>query len=338
FGTVAEKDGGDLVATLSSETARKGQPISVTGVSDGGQTVTDGLSYDWKISTNGHDWTSVGHDSSFTSGYDLDGKKLEVIVTHSDATETDSTTYLLGTIEGDNREQSHVEQSHKPPVIDTTQIQLTQTGNKTTITGVHVTDADPASAQSYTYSETALHGTMSTKGGSGSLQQINDALGSVTDDSQNNSKIDKVTLTVNDSFGHSDSVTFVFSVGGNSGDKTALTGSDGKDVIVASSHNDQMTGGLGADQFVFAPTNSANADTVTDFTHSQDRLDLRAFSDLVDVASLNDQWVKAHTSVVGQDTLITLNSGNHTDTILLQHVTSALQVGDFIVSPHHAAG
>ena len=342
FGTVAEKEGGDLVAVLDSSSAREGQTIHVTSVTDGGQSVIDLATYDWQVSSDGEHWVDAHGSNGGTSYTPVEADErlsLRLVTTLADDPSGPETTITsLGTVADRDRDGQHV--THKPPVIDTTQILLAQTGNKTTISGVQVTDADSAaSTEIYTYSETALHGTLSgPTTGSGNLQQINAALGSVTDNAQNNSGIEKVTLTVNDSFGHSDSVSFVFSVGGNSGDKTALTGSDGKDVIIASSHNDQITGGLGADQFVFAPTKSDNADTITDFTHGQDRLDLRAFSDLVDVASLSDQWIKAHTSVVGQDTLITLNSGNHTDTILLQHVTSALQVGDFIVSPHHAGG
>ena len=306
-------------------------------------TLTDGTSASqpWTFSAPDHYFDQLAANQTLKLDY-----SVQIDDGHGGVVTTPVTITVTGASEPSptTTREVHGDDSHAPPVIDTTQILLTQTGNKTTVSGVHVMDADPAaSSEIYSYSETALHGTLSgPTTGSGNLQQINTALGSITENSQNNSGIDKVTLTVHDSFDNSDTVNFVFSVGGNPGEKAAaLTGGDGKDVIIASGHDDQMTGGPGADQFVFAPTKSDNADTITDFTHGQDRLDLRAFSDLVDTQSLSDQWIKDHASVVGHDTLITLNlpgPGHHTDTILLQHVTSALQVGDFIVSPHHAAG
>jgi len=217
---------------------------------------------------------------------------------------------------------------------------LSQTGNVTTITGVQVTDADSnAATQTYTYSETSLYGTPATPGSSGSLQQIKDALGSITETAKDNAATETLTLTVSDGHGNSDSVSFVFAVGKNSGDGATLTGGAGRDVIIASSHPDTMTGKAGADQFVFAPTHSGNADIITDFTRSEDHIDLRAYSALVDSLTLNDHWISTHAALTanGQDTLITLDAlgpGKKTDTILLQHVASTLHVGDFIVSPH----
>ena len=55
----------DLVATLDSTTAQQGLAIHVTGVDDGGTTVSTGVSYAWQVSSdNGKDWTTVGTNSS----------------------------------------------------------------------------------------------------------------------------------------------------------------------------------------------------------------------------------------------------------------------------------
>ena len=57
----------DLVATLDSTTAQQGLAIHVTGVTDGGTTVSTGVSYAWQVSSdNGQHWTTVGTNSSFT--------------------------------------------------------------------------------------------------------------------------------------------------------------------------------------------------------------------------------------------------------------------------------
>ena len=86
-----------------------------------------------------------------------------------------------------------------------------------------------------------------------------------------------MTLTVADSFGHTDRVHFIFNQGG-AGPDVALTGTSGKDVIFATGHADTLTGGASADQFVFAPETSPSADTITDFKAGEDHIDLRVFS------------------------------------------------------------
>ena len=87
-----------------------------------------------------------------------------------------------------------------------------------------------------------------------------------------------VTLTVSDGLGHSDTVHFVFSEAGQG--PVTLTGTSGKDVIFATGSDDTLTGGASADQFVFAPGQNPSADTITDFTPGQDRIDLRLFSEV----------------------------------------------------------
>jgi len=112
-----------------------------------------------------------------------------------------------------------------------------------------------------------------------------------------------------------------------------LTGTAAKDVIFATGHDDTLTGGASADQFIFAPAHSHSADTITDFTPGQDHIDLRLFSE---VGSDNiNGWLSTHavqSSTNPADVLITL--GNEALTLKNVAVTS-LQVSDFIVSPHH---
>jgi Ca2+-binding RTX toxin-like protein len=140
-----------------------------------------------------------------------------------------------------------------------------------------------------------------------------------------------VTLNVSDGLGHSDTVHFVFNEAGQG--PVTLAGTSGKDVIFATGFDDTLTGGASADQFVFAPGQNPSADTITDFTPGQDRIDLRLFSE---VGSDNiNGWLATHavqSSTNPADVLITL--GN--EALTLKNVTvTSLHVSDFIVSPHH---
>ena len=168
----------------------------------------------------------------------------------------------------------------------------------------------------------------------GSLTAVNAALhnGIVYDPGNDPSQTDMVTLTVSDGLGHSDTVHFVFNEAGQG--PVTLTGTSGKDVIFATGSDDTLTGGASADQFIFAPTQSHSADTITDFTPGQDHIDLRLFSEVVDSADITG-WLHDHaaqSSTNPADTLITLGD----DTLTLKNVTvTSLHAGDFIVSPHH---
>jgi len=61
---------------------------------------------------------------------------------------------------------------------------------------------------------------------------------------------------------------------GNGADN-ALNGSDGNDTLTGLNGHDALTGGTGADGFVYSGTlAAANSDTVADFVHGSDHLDL----------------------------------------------------------------
>ena len=97
-GTVQEQAGGDLVATFDHSAAQDDVTIHVTKVTDGGITVTTGVTYAWQQSTDGgQHWTTVGTASSFTPGDAQEGKLMQLVVTYADATGTESATYNLGT-------------------------------------------------------------------------------------------------------------------------------------------------------------------------------------------------------------------------------------------------
>jgi VCBS repeat-containing protein len=126
---------------------------------------------------------------------------------------------------------------------------------------------------------------------------------------------------------------FVFAEGGQ--ETVAVNGTSGNDVIHATSANDVLTGGAGADQFVFAPEAKSSSDIITDFTPGQDHIDLRLFSGVVDSANI-DNWLQtnaAPSAADPHDVMITI--GN--DTLTLKNIALAsLHAGDFIVTPHQA--
>ena len=134
-----------------------------------------------------------------------------------------------------------------------------------------------------------------------------------------------------DGFGGTDTVNFIFNETGAG--PITLQGTDGKDVIFATGDTDTLTGGAGADQFVFSA--GTGHDTITDFTPGQDRIDL--FGDVPfdpgSPSSFND-WITNNGAVeqLGNgDTQIHLDGGN---SILLSNVSRAsLHINDFILHP-----
>ncbi|MEH2525045.1 MULTISPECIES: VCBS domain-containing protein [unclassified Bradyrhizobium] len=223
------------------------------------------------------------------------------------------------------------------PVIDTDAVSVTENGDgTTTVSGLHVSDGD-ATAPNDTFTVSAVasstSGSVIPPAADGSLSAVNTTLNSGInyDPGDSPPQTDMVTLTVSDGLGHSDTVHFVFNEAGQG--PVALVGTSGKDVIFATGSDDTLTGGASADQFVFAPGQNPSADTITDFTPGQDRIDLRLFSE---VGSDNiNSWLSTHaiqSSTNPADILITL--GN--EALTLKNVTvTSLHAGDFIVSPHH---
>ena len=227
--------------------------------------------------------------------------------------------------------------SNHAPVISTDQFVVTDNhGNgTTTVSGLYV--SDPDSSDTFTMTATTGLGSdssvsPSSEGPNATLADINTTLanGVTYSPGPEAPQNDSVTFTVTDSSGASDTVNFIFNQG-NSDSPVTLTGTAGKDVIFATGNNDTLTGGAGADQFVFKPSDNVNSDAITDFAPGQDHIDLRAFSGTIDSASLAT-WL-ADTHNVSQsttnpaDVLITLDAN---DTITLKNVALAnLHVGDF---------
>ena len=222
-------------------------------------------------------------------------------------------------------------------MISTSSLTVTQNGDgTTTITGLHVSDID-ATASTETFTLTATTGaaasgtTISPATGSGLLTTINAELGTgiVYNPGATPPSTDKVALTVTDGFGATDTVNFVFNLASSPTAPVTLTGTSGKDVIFATGNNDTLTGGGGADQFVFNKTTGAH--TITDFSTVNDHIDVTALSSIVNAATLNT-WLASNvhaSSTNAADTVISLGGS---ETITLHNVLAAnVTASDFIV-------
>ena len=103
FGTVAESTTNDLTATLdglSTGNAVEDTAVSVTAVTDGGQAVQTGTTYQWQI-LNGTIWTDISGatNSTYTPTEADHDKALRVVVTYAgDAAGPESTTVSAGTV------------------------------------------------------------------------------------------------------------------------------------------------------------------------------------------------------------------------------------------------
>ena len=201
-------------------------------------------------------------------------------------------------------------------MIGTDAFTVTELGNGVTkVSGLYVSDTD-VTASTDTFTISAATGdagsSVTPSTGSGFLSGvagINATLNSgiIYDPHSPQPQTDSVTLTVADSFGHTDTVHFIFNQAGTG---LPLTGTVDKDVIFATGSSDTLTGLGNADQFVFTPEgSSSNADMITDFATGLDHIDLRAFSgvDSSNIAS----WLGTHAASAGPDTLITLDVQPH---------------------------
>lgn len=225
--------------------------------------------------------------------------------------------------------------SHQSPVIDTTQFEHTHddAGNTDTITGLSVAGS---SAETYTISAV----TAGDADGTGvtpsylddlTLDQLNNDLdsGVTYDPGSSPPTNDKITFTVTDSFGASDTVNFIFNEGGSG--PVFLTGTTGKDVMFASESSDTLDGKGGQDQFVFAPASSSDLvqHTILGFDAALDKIDLRQFDN---INSFSDITITQQNA----DALVTLD--NHEQILLKNVLTGNLHASDFIVTNHSGGG
>ncbi len=172
------------------------------------------------------------------------------------------------------------------PIIHPDNIGLIQNPNGTeTITGLTVTDADAAASEIFTLAASTPPGSGNSVTPTtllGHLSDINTALGSTgltfTDPGHTPPVTDQVALTVTDGHSASDTLNLIFNLT-TSGPNIALQGTAGNDVIFATSHANTLTGGGGADQFVFRA--DTGNDTITDFKPGIDKINLFDYSPFV---------------------------------------------------------
>jgi Ca2+-binding RTX toxin-like protein len=109
-------------------------------------------------------------------------------------------------------------------------------------------------------------------------------------------------------------------INGNAGNNTLL-GDAGLDYLNGGKGNDILTGGDDQDNFIFAQ--GSGVDTITDFTHGADYVDILKFAGITDYDSLT-----SHISQHGADTWIALGHG---DKLILQGIDSTtLTKDDFV--------
>ncbi len=216
-------------------------------------------------------------------------------------------------------------------------------GSITTVFDLALSDSDEGSALS-TVSAVAGHGTVTY--GMGNTSLATGVSATVTDinaifqngvtytptSAPSAGNNDKVSVTVTDSHGASDTINFIFQQA-DAPNATQLTGTAGKDLIFATEHNDMLFGDAGRDNFVFASTTGQHI--VTDFTQGQDRIDLHMSGAPNNTTLTLSDWLSSNAAQMGADTILYLDPApGHTaqNEIVLQHVTLAnLTANDFII-------
>jgi hypothetical protein len=245
---------------------------------------------------------------------------------------TDATMLNHLAVSSDHHGGTEIDWINHAPSIDTSNVHLSRQSGTVLISGLSVTDVDAASSEIYRADAISQTGSVIPAHQTGTLSTIDGDLDSGFAYTSGSGSVGKVTVSVADSFGATDSVNFIFSTS-QAPRSTPLTlnGTSGRDVIFATDHQDTLSGSGGADQFVFAA--HSGRDTITDFNPGQDTIQL----DFDPSGSHSFQYWLSHaarsTGSHGQDTLITFDSS---DTLLLRNVSIwDLHASDFIV---HSGG
>jgi VCBS repeat-containing protein len=210
------------------------------------------------------------------------------------------------------------------PVINVDHISVTQHDDEVIfVSGLSVTEFDAAAHETFkiTAATADRSSSVSPKSGSGSLAHINAALQTVTyDEGRNEPSTDKVTLTVADGHGATDTVNLIFNLAESTREHESLVGTTGKDVFF---------GRVGyQDNFVFAA--NSNHDTILNFTPGEDHIDLSAIVATRDISS----WMAHHVAASSTNPAATLVTIDAADTILLKDVSvRSIHASDFIVHP-----
>ena len=104
-----------------------------------------------------------------------------------------------------------------------------------------------------------------------------------------------------------------------------LNGGDGNDRLKGGNDNDTLTGGAGNDRFAFDL--QGGTDTLTDFTHAEDKLDFTNFNIVATGTETAFEVLMSHAEQVGNDTVFVMDGGQ---TMILQNVLiSILDLDDF---------
>jgi VCBS repeat-containing protein len=196
----------------------------------------------------------------------------------------------------------HVIAVNDAPEIHVESASTTEEDADTTLAGLSVTDPDSGPEEHFTATVTALHGSLqlATPGfnqfdedeSSGVIRVSDKPLGLINQALDDGivytapsyseglfGLTDTVTLTVTDAQGASDVTNFIFSVFGDTG--VDLTGTEQKDVLFSTGHNDTFTGNGGSDTFAFGNegSNGSGQDTILDFAQGQDKIALYGIFD-----------------------------------------------------------
>lgn len=284
------------------------------------------------IAINGN---SVTIDPEFFS-YLSTGQSVTVVVNY-DLSDGNTTTHNSATLVIDGEGISNA-----PPVISIADAAIVDADCGTTLSGVSVSDPDAALGEIFHTTLVAQHGTLALKDPyinnldkdtSDNAMSFDISLGSIdgalkqgvtysAEAAPGNSAqplVDTVTLTIEDSHGGKDSLNFIFSVYGNEG--INLLGTTEKDVLFGTAYGDNLTGGTGADIFVFSRESFYNGegtthigpgqDTITDFIQGQDKIALYGiyedYDDMVAAGALNNENLAPNQIDLGCGNVITLN-------------------------------
>ncbi|MFG3597337.1 VCBS domain-containing protein [Bradyrhizobium sp. RDI18] len=326
--TAADDNFADLTGTLDGNDRDSGETASLSYAAlDGSSAVNTAVA-------GLYGWLAVNADGSYV--YVPNAAAIDALLAGS---YTD--TFAVQTIDvhgavGTATLTVNVEGANDAPVIRTDVVVTEDVDETTTFSGLYVTDADATGSTTFAMSATTGASPVTSvtpANGSGlDFEEINAMLDSgiayVHDAAE--PQTDMVTLTVADSFGGADTVNFIFNHAGT-GPEVTLNGTSGNDVIFATGYADTLTGGAGADQFVFTPEDSPNTDTIMDFAPERDHIDLRAFA-AVDSSTVSSWLANPLNQINSTDVRFTLDTN---DTVILKNVVLAnLNVSDFIVSPH----